>query len=232
MKKGISIIISSHKGEEYDQKYIKKITSRCGLKIDQVRVIVIQNNNQYSLSQAYNMGWEQANPDHILLFIHNDIKIETNNWGFKLLSIMNSGDFDIVGLAGTDYLAETGVWWHDRSRCYGIVNHTDGIKEWETAFAPPLPRTKEVVAIDGLFIAVNPDNIKHKFDEDFKGYHLYDLAFVFPNFLDGCNVGVTTQIRVCHESVGMVNAEWDRNRLQFAEKYKNELPYDLVEEDV
>jgi glycosyltransferase involved in cell wall biosynthesis len=231
MKKGISVIVSSHKGQEYDKRYTTQVLNTIGLKYDKVEVIIIENNKQYSLSEAYNIGWSKANPDNILLFVHNDIRYMTPNWGFKILSILNNEDFDIVGLAGSDYLSPNGVWWDDRSRCYGIVNHTDGMREWETAFAPPLPRTKPVVVIDGLFMAVNPDNVTHKFDESFKGFHLYDLGFVFPNFLDGCNVGVTTQIRVCHESIGMVNAEWDNNRLQFAAKYKEELPYDLVKEN-
>jgi glycosyltransferase involved in cell wall biosynthesis len=232
MKTGISIIFSSHRGELYDKEYEKKIRSRIGLKSDRVEVICIPNLKQYSLSEAYNIGWNRANSENILLFMHNDIRIDTQGWGFKLLNIFNNENFDIVGLAGTDHLAENGVWWHhrDQARCYGIVNHTDGLREWETPFAPPLSRTKPVVVIDGLFIAVNPDTVKIKFDEEFKGFHMYDLAFVFPNFLNGADIGVTTQIRVCHESIGMVNAEWENNRLQFVEKYKTELPYD-VEKD-
>lgn len=227
MKKGISIIYSSHKGEQYDKTYENRIVSGIGMKPDRYEFIRIENISKFSLAAAYNMGWNRSNPENILLFIHNDIRMQTQGWGLRLLSIFNNEDFDIVGLAGTDYLAETGVWWHDRSRCYGIVNHTDGMKEWETAFAPPLKKTRPVVTIDGLFIAVNPDNVKIKFDEEYKGFHIYDTSFVFPNFLDGCNVGVTTQIRVCHESIGMVNAEWERNRLQFEQQYRDDLPYDL-----
>jgi glycosyltransferase involved in cell wall biosynthesis len=230
MKKGISIIFSSHRGEQYDKEYETRLRSKIGLKSDRVEVICIPNMKQYSLAQAYNLGWERANTkDNVLLFIHNDIRIDTQNWGFKLLNILNNENFDIVGLAGTDHLADNGVWWsyRDQGRCFGIVNHTDGLREWETPFAPPLAKTKPVVVIDGLFIAVNPDNVKHRFDESFEGFHLYDLAFVFPNFLDGSDVGVTTSIRVCHESIGMVNAEWERNRIKFAEQYSEYLPYDL-----
>lgn len=229
MKKGITVIYSSHKGELYDEKFEQKVKSTIGIK--NVDIVRIENFGEYSLPQAYNLGWERGlREDYILLFVHNDVHFQTKNWGYKLLYIFNNENFDIIGLAGTDYLADNGIWWHDRSRCYGIVNHTDGAKEWETAFAPPLKKTKPVVVIDGLFIAVNPDNIIHKFDEEFKGFHLYDISFVFPNFLDGCNVGVTTEIRLLHESVGMVNAEWHSNRAQFADKYKSELPFDLNDE--
>lgn len=228
MKRGISVIYSSHKGEYYDEQFEKRIRTSIGIK--KFEIIRIENFGEYSLPQAYNIGWEKANKENILLFVHNDVHFHTKNWGYKLLDVFNSERYDIVGLAGTDYLADNGVWWHDRSRCYGIVNHTDGAREWETMFAPPSNKTIPVVVIDGLFIAVNSETVLHKFDEDFKGFHLYDLSFVFPNFLDGCDIGVTTKIRLCHESIGMVNDEWERNRIQFAEKYKEELPYDLQKE--
>jgi hypothetical protein len=42
--------------------------------------------------------------------------------------------------------------------------------------------------------------------------------------LDGCEIGVTTDIRILHQSVGMVKEQWEKNRVQFAEKYKEDLP--------
>jgi hypothetical protein len=81
-----------------------------------------------------------------------------------------------------------------------------------------------VVLVDGVFMAVDCNNIEHQWDEEFKGFHMYDLSFCVPNYLDGCNIGVTTDIRILHQSVGMVNPQWEANRLQFIEKYKDELP--------
>jgi hypothetical protein len=71
--------------------------------------------------------------------------------------------------------------------------------------------------------------LKHTFDEEFKGFHFYDISWTFPNTLDGINVGVTTDIRILHQSIGMVNQQWDDNRKQFVEKYKEELPFSIDE---
>jgi hypothetical protein len=108
---------------------------------------------------------------------------------------------------------------------YGVVEHTDGYNTWVSEYAPPRPGyTKPVILVDGVFMAVDCDNIEYQWDEEFKGFHLYDLSFCVPNYLAGCNIGVTTDIRILHKSVGMTNQQWEDNRKQFAEKYKNDLP--------
>ena len=57
------------------------------------------------------------------------------------------------------------------------------------------------------------------------------LHVFFPSFLsntsiylDGFNIGVTTDIRILHESIGMTNDEWEKNRQLFVKKYKEDLP--------
>ena len=106
----------------------------------------------------------------------------------------------------------------------GIVEHTNGLREWVSEYSKPHFGIKEVCLIDGLFIAVDTSNITHQFDEDFKGFHFYDLSFCIPNYLDGVNIGIVTDIRILHKSVGMTNQQWEEARIQFAEKYKEELP--------
>jgi GT2 family glycosyltransferase len=76
-------------------------------------------------------------------------------------------------------------------------------------------------------MAIDCNNIVHKFDEEFKGFHFYEISMVIPNYLDGCNIGVTTSIRILHKSIGMTNQEWENSRIQFANKYKDELPLSL-----
>jgi hypothetical protein len=128
-------------------------------------------------------------------------------------------------VAGTIYLHDNGRWWEDRSKMFGVVEHTDGYQVWTSEYAPPIKgKTIPVILVDGVFMAADCNSITHQFDEDFKGFHFYDLSFCLPNYLDGCNIGVTTDIRILHQSVGITNRLWEANRLQFAEKYKAELP--------
>jgi GT2 family glycosyltransferase len=118
----------------------------------------------------------------------------------------------------------SGRWWEDRSKMIGIVEHTDGFREWVSEYAPAFKGVREVVLIDGLFMAADVTQLEHNFDEEFKGFHFYDLSWVIPNYLDGANVGVVTDIRILHKSIGVTNQQWELNRQQFVKKWGDELP--------
>lgn len=226
-KTKIIVVFSSHLTENDNDKFIKHVSDTIGVKH---KVVCYPNFNQFSLPQVYNTAVrEHRNDNSIFVFCHNDITFKTNNWGRLLLTKFNSTDFDIIGVAGTTFLDDNGVWWTNRDAMCGVVEHTDGTNTWVNEYSKPTPGyIKPVVLVDGLFIAVNYDNVNNDWDEEFNGFHFYDLSFCFPNYLDGCNIGVTTDIRILHQSIGMVNDEWDRNRLQFVEKYKEELPIEYV----
>jgi hypothetical protein len=44
------------------------------------------------------------------------------------------------------------------------------------------------------------------------------------NHLDGVKVGVTTKIMVTHKSIGMVNKQWEKNKLFFEALYEKHFP--------
>ncbi len=225
-KDNIVVVFSSHLSEEANNKFIKHISDTIGVKH---KIVCYPNFNQFSLPQIYNQAIKEHNSeDAIMVFCHNDITIRTRTWGRLLLSKFNNSDFSIIGVAGTTYLHESGMWWQDRSKMYGVVEHTDGYKTWVSEYA--IPRAgyiKPVAVIDGVFMAADCSNLEHTFDEEFKGFHFYDISWAFPNTLDGINIGVTTDIRILHQSIGMVNQQWDDNRKQFIEKYKEELPFSI-----
>jgi hypothetical protein len=222
-KTNIIVVFSSHLSEEENEKFIKHVSSTIGVKH---KVVCYPNLNKFSLPQVYNTAIKEHNTeDAIMVFCHNDITIKTRDWGRILLNKFNNSDFSIIGVAGSTYLHDNGVWWHDRSKMYGIVEHINGLRTWISEYAPPRKGViKPVILVDGLFMAVDCNNIEHQWDEEFKGFHLYDLSFCVPNYLDGCNIGVTTDIRILHQSVGMTNQQWELNRQQFVEKYKEDLP--------
>lgn len=223
MKNNIIVVFSSHLSDEENAKFSVHIHETIGCKH---QVVCYPNFNQYSLPEIYNKAIAEYNiDDAIMVFCHNDIIIRTKNWGKLLLTKFNSADFQIIGVAGSTYLAENGVWWTDRSKMCGIVEHTDGISTWVSEYAPAkLGYTKPVVLVDGLFIAADCSELAHGWDEEFRGFHMYDVSFCIPNYLDGCNIGVTTVIRILHKSIGETTPQWKNNRFQFIEKYKEELP--------
>lgn len=223
MKNNIVVVFSSHFSDEENQKFIKHIDETIGVKHISV---CYTNHNQYSLSEIYNKAIrEYKDPNAIFVFCHNDIIFRTKNWGKLLLTKFNNTTYQIIGVAGTTYLDENGVWWHDRTKMHGVVEHTDGYTTWESIYSKPIKgHIEPVVLIDGVFMAVDCNELEDYFDEEFTGFHLYDLSFCVPNYLNGCNIGVTTDIRILHKSIGMTNQQWENNRMQFVEKYKHELP--------
>lgn len=215
----ISIIFSTRK---LVPEYVKHLKHTCGL-LDP-DIIPVENDNQFSLSEAYNIALAKAKYD-IVVFCHDDLRFETDNWGRKLCKhFSRNSDYGIIGIAGTDNLI-SGTWWEARGSMHGIVNHSDHGKTWTNRYsADQGNKLKQMAVLDGLFFAIDKSKIIHKFDEDFRGFHFYDLAFGFANHLAGVKLGVCTDIRVTHMSVGNTNEQWAINKQQFEEKYKENLP--------
>ena len=226
MKDKIVVVFSSHRDDEANQKFTNHIAETIGVENHMVACYV--NHNQYGLPEIYNkaiLEYQDWVKDSVFVFCHNDIQIKTKDWGKVLLNIFNKKNFQIIGVAGSTYLPASGRWWEDRSKMHGVVEHTNGVSNWVSEYSPPKKGyVKPVVLIDGLFMAADISNLLHNFDENFKGFHFYDLPFCVENYYDDCEIGVTTDIRILHESVGMTNDQWEQNRQQFADKYKFDLP--------
>jgi glycosyltransferase involved in cell wall biosynthesis len=218
----VSVVYSTRK---IDPVYLESIKSSIG--VPNVDIIPIENNHQFSLTKAYNIGLERAKYSHII-FMHDDLKFVTQNWGRKMLNhFSRNKDYGIIGIAGTNNLI-SGMWWEDRVSMHGVVNHSNGIKTWTSRFSDDQGnKIKQMITLDGLFFCVDKLKIVHKFDEMFNGYHFYDQDFTFHNHLAGVKLGVFTDIRITHMSVGATNDEWVVNKKQFEEKYKLSLPCNL-----
>lgn len=220
--KKITVVYSSHLGQNFNNNFNNYLIESSGLKKDNIQILPYENYKQYSLTEVYNKGLNESLND-IIVFCHNDIKIE-KNWGLKLLNHFNKSTHDIIGVAGSVSMSRTGRWWDNPADMRGIVKHTHEGKTWENRYSESQGyNIKDVVILDGLFFAINKNNIKHNFDEDFKGFHFYDLGFCYPNYLAGVKLGVVTDIRVTHMSIGQTNQEWEENRKLFVEKYSEEL---------
>jgi hypothetical protein len=190
-------------------------------------VIEIINNGE-SLTKAYNRGLKQATND-IVVFCHDDITIETNNWGPKLLKqFERHPEYGIMGVAGTKYLASSGQWWENKKKMYGRVAHTHEGNTWLSSYSDDLAHDiEETVIVDGVFFVVDKRKLKVDFNETVEGFHFYDVTFCLENYLQGVKVGVITTVRVNHKSIGMTNESWEANRLIFAEKFKDSLPINI-----
>lgn len=218
MKNNIVVVFSSHLSEEENQKFIKHIDETIGVKHTSV---CYPNFNQFSLAQIYNDAIKIHKIDNcIFVMCHNDIIIKTKNWGKILLNHFNHTDYSIIGIAGSTFIPVSGMWWEDRSKMYGIVEHTNGISTWVSEYSNPFNGVKPTVNIDGLFMTIDPDKIVKPFNENYGLFHFYDLTFCVDNYLEDVNIGVITSIRVLHKSIGMTNQSWEDNRVKFSKEYQ------------
>jgi len=209
----------------HNLEFIEYLKKSSGFK--KIEVIEKINNGEKSLSEVYNEILSESKTD-IVVLCHDDIYFDTNAWYGKLIKHFEKSDFGIIGMAGTTDMPESGMWWENRKKMVGIVNHEHEGKKWESKYSDSLGNDiLETIIVDGLFMAINKKRIKKNFNEDFKGFHFYDIPFCFDNYLEGVKVGVITNIRITHKSIGQTNEQWEENKKLFVETYKSNLPVKL-----
>lgn len=225
----VTVFYCTRKSSEIYQKHIKETS---GLK--NIEVIEYVNDGSTSLSEAYNTAFDQAKYENII-FIHDDL-ILSKKWGKKIHQYLSNSDYGIIGIAGTSCLPKSGMWWENKFEMVGRVWHRKAVSEknkvkfitYESKYSEKFPnRILPTVVVDGLFIAVNKNRIVEKFDESFDGFHFYDIPFCVNNIANEVKIGVVTDIKIIHKSIGEVNEQWHEHRKVFAEKYKSVLPLRL-----
>jgi GT2 family glycosyltransferase len=227
----ITIIYSTHKNTEYNNKFKQHLLQTVGLK--DVQILEYQNNNQYSLAQVYNSGITESNYD-IVVCCHNDIKLE-KNWGKKLIDDFSKNpEFGIIGKAGSCYFPESGVYWEKMNKTMvgQVYHHPEGQNKWLSRYSEKLPFLIPVVTIDGLFISFDKTKIKYNFDESFGRFHFYDHGFCLPNYINDVKIGVASSFEITHQSVGQPNQEFYESKEKFLKKYGHILPMDLKPSEV
>jgi len=227
MSKLISVVVSTKKRNEDYVKHIRKMFSH-----PKTQILIYENNGEYSLPEIYNKGLSESE-NEIVVFMHDDLILETTGLTSKINKLFESNpEFGIIGLAGTDKL-ESGTWWQNRENMFGVVGHVQKGKRHVNRYSKgqfnDVP--KEVVIVDGLFIIVHKNRVKYTFNEDFKGFHFYDLPFCVDNYINGVKIGVTTKIMVTHLSIGETNKKWEENKKQFEIKYEKIFPITIQKEE-
>jgi hypothetical protein len=222
----ITIAYSTRETNPELQEYFRKSSG-----VHNSQIIEVVNPDGKSLTEVYNEILEQSTFD-IVILCHDDIYFDSNNWGQKIMNHFKRSDYGILGVAGSTQLPKSGMWWEDRTKMIGIVNHEHEGKKWTSKYSDNLGNSiKETVLVDGLFIALHKNRIKKNFDENVKGFHLYDVNFCFRNFIEQVKIGVVFDIKITHKSIGMTNEQWDANRKLFAEEFESLLPVKIKKTD-
>jgi len=218
----ISVVFSTR---EDNPKHIEHIKNTSGIhKGLEVKQYI--NNGEYSLTELYNKALKETT-NNIVVFCHDDIIFDTKNWGNKILKhFKRNSEYGILGKAGSKYMPSSGRWWDNgMTEAIGQVYHKQGEKKWLSSYNKPFGnKVEETIIVDGLFFVVNKNIIKKQFNEEIKGFHFYEIDFCFNNFLEDVKVGVISDISITHLSVGQTNQQWEENREQFVNIYKDKLP--------
>ena len=216
----VSVVISTRKIDDEYLKHVEKMFSH-----PNTEILIYENDGVNSLTEIYNIGLKDSKND-IVVFMHDDLILETPNMTPKIVKLFEKHqDYGIIGIAGTDKLT-SGMWWQNRENMFGVVGHIHEGKRHVNHYSKGVFNDvlKDVVIVDGLFFAIHKGRIKKEFNEEFKGFHFYDISFCTENFLEGVKVGLTTKINVTHKSIGITNKGWEKNKLFFEALHGKSLP--------
>jgi len=216
----VTVVISTRKIDDVYLKHVERMFSH-----PKTEILIYENDGVNSLTEIYNIGLKEAKND-IIVFMHDDLILETANITPKIVKLFQKhSEYGIIGIAGTDKLT-SGRWWDSRDNMFGVVGHLHEGKRHVNHYSKGsfVDVLKPVVVVDGLFFMVDRRRLKKQFNEEFKGFHFYDISFCYENFKEGVKIGVTTKISLTHKSIGMVNKQWEKNKLFFEALYEKELP--------
>lgn len=224
----ITVVVCSRQTDKEKNDFLEHIKSTCGYN---VHVMFLINSEGVSLTKIYNDMLEKLDTE-VVIFIHDDIEFLRKGWGAEIARLFKANEeYGIIGVAGSAEFDEKGAWWNYDKK-YGQVLHRSNGKSWLSAFSPLLDKDlEETCVIDGLFMAVHTKRISKHFDNDFEGFNHYDTSFCISNYIDGkCKIGVTTNIRMAHNSVGETKPNWFDNLQKLNEKFSEYYPLNVVKD--
>lgn len=181
------------------------------------------------LCAVYNKLAAQATNDH-LLFLHEDLVFETQDWGKILIDIFQSEAAPkMIGIAGGRYKGRNYSGWFSGihgADFYHIYHQYAGKKQSNSNAAVwPNPEV-QVCCIDGVFMAVSREVwLATAFDEQLlKGFHFYDLDFSL-RVAQHHRVVVTNRIDIIHLTQGGDYGDrWLEQAFIFHKAWKKKLP--------
>lgn len=226
----ISLIICSIK-PELSLSLSKNIEATIG---DSLYEILIHDNREtnWGLAKVYNHYANMAQGE-ILCFIHEDIKILTNNWGKTIEEFyLTHSKAGLIGFAGSTMKTKTKSCWVSRVKYVRenlIQGHKDGTSS-RIRFNPHNELFSEVAVLDGLALFC-PKNAweNYPFDEIlFNGFHFYDLDFSLSIAQKFTNY-VCHTIDLIHFSEGNFDKNWNYYSQIFHRKWSHKLPFALSE---
>lgn len=220
----ISIIVCSINADKYNC-LVNNINST--ISYPHEFVIIDNSIQQWGICKAYNWGARKAKGEY-LCFIHEDILIETNDWGQILTTfIQSTSNCGVVGFAGGAYVARNHISWFVDCRRENYIFPSEDGTSWErrrTGYEQK--KFGSVITLDGLFLFMRKSVWQEtEFDEkNFDGFHFYDMDISTAIWLKGYQNFVCYSIDIRHFSRGDYSGDYLKYSSLFREKYSASLP--------
>lgn len=207
----LSIIVSSYQ-KDYFNQFSENVLATIGENFV-YEIVQIWNPGTMGICEAYNKGAEQAQYNN-LLFVHEDVLFETEDWGKILCNYLREDKTGCIGIAGANYVPYTpSPWWIIESYRFSHLSHYNANtkKRFDYTFTTNNTGLQKCKLLDGVFIACRKDVWgKVKFNQTLKGFHGYDILFSLVVSKNYQNF-VTNQILLVHYSAGSLTKEWLKN---------------------
>lgn len=189
---------------------------------------------QWGICKVYNHLAKQAISD-CLLFIHEDVLFESENWAPEIIRKLNESDTGVVGFAGGTFKGNAYSGWlleslKESMRC-NVTNpdpeyslHIKGAEMKDNeAFA-------QVITVDGLAMFIRKDRwTVIPYDENLlDGFHCYDIDISLSNAYAGYKNYIWYTPQIIHLSLGKYDEKWIKNTIKAHDmKWKYMLPMNI-----
>ncbi|AVS76095.1 Glycosyltransferase like family protein [Paracidovorax cattleyae] len=183
--------------------------------------------NRKGLPAVYNQAIDQAQPHDVLVFLHDDTWLTSEESVKEILRGLRR--YDVIGIAGNTRRTPGQPAWHLRKEAEGDMvwdhPHLSGAVRYGTISNNQLnqfgPWPADCELLDGVMLAARADVLKRaglRFDERFD-FHFYDLDFSRSARALGLRIG-TWPVQLLHESAGNFgDPKWSANCDRYLEKW-------------
>jgi protein O-GlcNAc transferase len=180
------------------------------------------------VANVYNQAIEIADPEDILIFMHDDIQIDDWQIAFRVLQGLQN--FDLIGVAGNVSREPNQInWWGKEVDIDGAQQFIGcGTPKGAIAYAGTQrveywsSEPTEVKLLDGVFLAAQRSTMSSnniRFDPQFL-YHMYDMDICRQFEKAGLTMGVWP-IALSHQSAGQLNQVWRDAGALFMKKWNS-----------
>lgn len=237
----ISIIVSSYKPDLFESfsKNVEATIGDCPFE-----VIQIWNPGLMGICEAYNKGAAKAKFQY-LVFAHEDILFNTNNWGEILVKTFCSDDtIGLIGCYGNKYknyllgggrVPSRHFIHKDEHRQFfnGTLNGVNYQQNNDSAVSVsnnPTIVVEDVAVLDGMFLCTRSEIFERKkFDAHLlKSFHGYDYDYSLALKTLDYRVVVSHNILIEHSSYGNYGKEYFNAYKLFHKKWKKQLPIHVM----